>query len=77
MKKTISLFAVMLSVLVIGFASCTTGQPSTTDDPKVHECDSVCDFCGKCTDADCDEDACKSKCDEHVNLPEIDVDDLN
>lgn len=31
-----------------------------------HECESECPICGKCTDAECTEDACKDKCTGHV-----------
>lgn len=31
----------------------------------VHTCESVCATCGKCLDAECDEDACADKCPGH------------
>ena len=31
-----------------------------------HECESVCEICGKCTDADCEETVCADKCEGHV-----------
>lgn len=35
-----------------------------TEDP--HECVSLCDECGKCTNSSCDEDACANKCQGHT-----------
>ena len=31
-----------------------------------HECESVCEECGKCLDAECTEEACADKCEGHV-----------
>lgn len=39
----------------------------TAAEPEApHECESECPICGKCTDAECTEDACKDKCTGHV-----------
>lgn len=39
----------------------------TAAEPEApHECKSECPICGKCTDAECTEDACKDKCTGHV-----------
>ena len=37
--------------------------------PTEHTCESVCGTCGKCTDAECNEDACADKCDGHNTTP--------
>ena len=34
-------------------------------DPVPHTCESVCKYCGKCTNAECGEEACKEKCAGH------------
>ena len=45
----------------------TKGEPA-----PAHECEHVCEECGKCTDADCAEDACADKCEGHtVAAPEF------
>ena len=33
-----------------------------------HKCSSVCDECGKCTNPECDDDACKAKCPIHYTV---------
>jgi hypothetical protein len=41
---------------------------------EIHECKCPCDECGKCTDAECAEDACAEKCQGHAPVdltPEI------
>ena len=43
-----------------------------------HECESVCAECGKCTDAECAEAACESKCAGHVVVtPDITITDAS
>ena len=45
----------------------------TVEEP-VHECESVCATCGKCTDAACEESVCAEKCEGHepaVEEPEV------
>ena len=42
-----------------------------------HECESVCAKCGKCTDSECTEAACASKCEGHVVTPDIVITDAN
>jgi hypothetical protein len=39
-------------------------------EPQVHECESICETCGKCTDKNCTEDACEDKCQGHSTAPE-------
>ena len=36
----------------------------------VHECESVCDTCGKCTNSSCKEDVCADKCAGHTPVHE-------
>ena len=40
------------------------GAEIESDPP--HECESVCDTCGKCTNSSCKEDACSDKCQGHT-----------
>ena len=43
-------------------------------EPEVpaHQCESICADCGKCTDAECTESACESKCEGHqTEEPEL------
>ena len=49
------------------FAACDTTMSS--QEPTVHTCQSVCEICEKCTDADCTEDACVEKCAGHEETP--------
>ena len=45
---------------------CACGETETEVIPKLdHTCKHVCDECGKCTDADCNETACADKCEGH------------
>ena len=37
---------------------------------KKHECTSKCETCGKCTNKDCTEEACKEKCPGHESTPQ-------
>ena len=37
--------------------------------PNVHECESICSICGKCTDFACTESACADKCQGHQVTP--------
>ncbi|MBQ8414191.1 MAG: hypothetical protein IJX58_02970, partial [Clostridia bacterium] len=41
-----------------------------------HECESICTACGKCTDAECAEAACESKCAGHAIDATISTDDV-
>ena len=41
-----------------------------------HECESVCTACGKCTDSECAEAACESKCAGHAIDAEISADNV-
>ena len=44
---------------------CTMSKTAPAPAPA-HECESACATCGKCTDADCTEDACADKCQGHA-----------
>ena len=45
--------------------SSNPGEGGTTT--PSHTCESECDECGKCLDADCDDEACADKCQGHSN----------
>lgn len=76
MKNAFLFFVAMLCIVSLAFASCNFNKPSTPNKPVEHECKSICSSCGKCTNFDCEEDICAVKCNGHVNLPEINVGDL-
>ncbi len=62
MKNAKTLVAVLLILtLAISMTACGWLFPSQ------HKCESVCEECGKCTDADCTEEACIDKCPGHVS----------
>lgn len=48
--------------------SSTPDQGGGTTTPT-HTCESVCDECGGCTDAACNETACADKCEGHTSTP--------
>jgi hypothetical protein len=66
-------------IIILTLSSCFDGNANTTPEMNLpHKCESICDSCGKCKDESCTEEVCKSKCDkDHVDLPYIDVEDLN
>ena len=79
MKKTSKILTVIFCVLLIGgLTACKSNHGHTTpaEQGGKHECEHQCSACGKCTDSACDEYACENKCEGHVNLPEVGVDDL-
>ena len=43
------------------------GEPEVVE--PAHACDHACATCGKCTDADCTEEVCASKCEGHTTTP--------
>ena len=45
------------------------GQTIGGSTEPAHECESVCAECGKCKDAQCNEDACANKCEGHTVAP--------
>jgi hypothetical protein len=79
MKNT-SLLLVILFCIFTLLTSCwfmpSDQSNNPSDAPGVHKCESECVTCGKCTDDDCVEEVCAQKCNGHINLPEIGVDDL-
>ncbi len=54
--RKFKLLTVMLSLMVFFglFAACSIGGK--------HTCESVCEICGKCTDAECTKEVCQDKC---------------
>ncbi len=54
-------------------------DPNATPETPAHECESVCDTCGKCTDATCTETVCAEKCEGHetTDEPVVEVRDGN
>jgi hypothetical protein len=80
MRKTNLVCCFALSfILLFCITSCGNGNNAENEEtPLTHRCESVCEDCGGCMDFDCTEEICKTKCPgSHVNLPEIDIDDLN
>ncbi len=87
MKTKTKLLALLLTLVMLFCTSCDIQgiiggimggeQPPPEETPPVvtpHSCESACDDCGKCTDADCKETACMAKCEGHsvVTPPEVD-----
>ena len=79
MKTKTRLLALLLAVVMLFCTSCDiqsiigqiTGGGGQT--PPAHTCESVCETCGGCTDADCTETACATKCPGHeVTPPDVD-----
>lgn len=62
MKKTLRFISIILSLvmLMLSVSSCSFIFPT-------HACESACSVCGKCQDSECTYDACKDKCQGHVN----------
>ena len=76
--KKFKFLTVILSVMVFmgSFAACnpatssTSSSSSSSQEPtSVHTCESVCEICEKCTDAEWTEDACADKCQGHTQTP--------
>ena len=44
-----------------------------TDLDNQHACESVCEVCGKCLDAECTESACEEKCEGHTAAEQADL----
>ena len=63
--RKFKLLTVMLSLMVFFglFAACSPSSGSK------HTCESVCETCGKCTDAECTEEACAEKCECESEIP--------
>ena len=58
LSKILTIISVVL-VLALAMTSCDF----LTEE---HVCESVCETCGKCTDAECPEDICANKCEGHI-----------
>ena len=70
MKKFKFLSVILAFMVFLGsFAACNP-TTSSQDPAPVHTCESVCETCGKCTDAECTEAACADKCQGHTQTPE-------
>ncbi len=61
MKKTKFVLAVILAMMTMFSLVACQLQPT----PQPHVCESVCEICHRCTNADCKEDECKVKCAGH------------
>ena len=63
--RKFKLLTVMLSLMVFFglFAACSPSSGSK------HTCESVCETCGKCKDAECTEEACAEKCSCESEIP--------
>ncbi len=59
MKKVLSLLLIILTLLSV------TACGMIDDVINPHDCENVCTECGKCINADCQEDACADKCGGH------------
>ena len=68
MKNTKKLVAVLVALVMV--VSCVFALVACDK----HVCESKCETCGKCTNKDCQEDACKDKCEGHqAPAPEVPV----
>lgn len=70
MKNMLKILVKVLSFTLILclLTSCEINLPFI-DTLLPHECESVCDECGKCLDGACTENACKDKCQGHKVTP--------
>lgn len=64
MKKK-SLIFLALSAMMLTACGGGGGNGGNNDQPKVHKCAHVCSKCSKCTDANCTDPVCASKCEGH------------
>ncbi len=64
LSRVLTVLAIVL-VLALGLTSCDFIN-GIVNPPAEHACESVCETCGKCTDAECNESACADKCEGHV-----------
>ena len=65
-NRKITTVLVLLFTIVIMLASCDLSAILGSNQTPAHSCESWCLECGKCTDADCDEDICADKCQGHT-----------
>ena len=75
MLNRVITFAICVT-MIFALSSCINqSTPPNVNLP--HKCESICNTCGKCKNVSCNEAECKTKCENnHINLPDIDVDDL-
>ena len=64
LSRVLTVLAIVL-VLALGLTSCELIN-GILNPPAEHACESVCETCGKCTDAECAESACADKCEGHT-----------
>ena len=58
MRKFKFLTLILSFMVFLGaFAACNPDNSSSESSTPTHTCESVCEECGKCTDADCTEEA--------------------
>ena len=78
--KNIFVLLITLASSMLVLSSCmfipTVSPEGNRPSPDSHECESICAVCHKCTDFECTEEVCLEKCGGHVNLPGVDVGDL-
>ena len=63
-RKITAVLALLLTIVMM-FTSCDLSAILGSNQTPAHSCESWCLECGKCTDADCDEDICADKCQGH------------
>ena len=68
MSRFLTVIALAL-VLVLSLSGCDFIN-GLINPQEPHACESKCEECGKCTDAECTEDACKDKCQGHTPAPQ-------
>ena len=70
MRKLKFLSVILAFSMFLGlFAACNPENSSSESSTPAHTCESVCEECGKCLDADCTEEACADKCAGHTPAP--------
>ena len=69
MKNLIKSISIVLCFIMLMLSTSCSLLDMVFPKPPVtegHTCESVCAICGKCKDAECVEDVCKDKCQNHV-----------
>ena len=70
MRKLKFLSVILAFSMLLGlFSACNPENSSSESSTPAHMCESVCEECGKCLDADCTEEACEDKCAGHTPAP--------
>ncbi len=71
MRKFKFLTVILTFMVFLGaFAACNPDTSSSQEPTSTHTCESVCEECGKCLDADCTDEACEEKCEGHTVTPD-------